>query len=121
TGKAKHNRGRGPRRWEYPDEHERRPAKKSQDYKSVICTRYDYSQCHIKYPLLMTFEDFQNRARLYVIGALYPAEITEFQQATTQFGTKAKTFIQDCYALRDAFALSLRAPESRAALKDRVV
>ena len=69
----------------------------------------------------MTFETFQNRARLYVIGALYPAEIAEFQQATTQFGTKAKTFIQDCYALRDAFALSLRAPESRAALKDRVV
>jgi hypothetical protein len=69
----------------------------------------------------MTFENFQNRARLYVIGALYPAELAEFQQAATQFGTKAKTFIQDCYALRDAFTLSLRAPESRAALTNRVV
>jgi hypothetical protein len=69
----------------------------------------------------MTFEEFQNRARLYVIGALYPEELAEFERATSQFGTRAKSFIRDCYALRDAFALSLRPPGRRAALKERVL
>jgi hypothetical protein len=69
----------------------------------------------------MTFEEFQNRARLYVIGALYPEELAEFQWATTLFGTRAKSFIRDCYALRDAFALSLRPAARRAALKERVL
>jgi hypothetical protein len=69
----------------------------------------------------MTFEEFQNRARLYVIGALHPEELAEFERATTQFGSRAQNFLRDCYALRDAFALSLRPPESRAALKKRVL
>ena len=69
----------------------------------------------------MTFEDFQNHARLYVIGALYPNELVEFEDATARFGAKAKTFIRDCYKLRDAFALSLRSPESGAVLKERVL
>ena len=69
----------------------------------------------------MTFEEFQNRARLYVIGALYPEELAEFERATSLFGTRAKSFIRDCYTLRDAFALSLRTEAYRAALKERVL
>lgn len=69
----------------------------------------------------MTFEEFQNRARLYVIDALYPEELAEFEQAKTQFGARAKAFVRDCHALRDAFALSLRGPSSTAALSQRVL
>ena len=68
----------------------------------------------------MTFEEFQNHARLYAIGALYSNEVEEFEQATTAFRAKAETFIRDCFALRDAFALSLRRPASREALKTRI-
>jgi len=81
---------------------------------------YDYSQCAAHTPAFMTFKEFQNRARLYVIGALYPEELTEFEQATRQFGQQAKSFIRDCYALRDAFALSLRSSAARTALAQRV-
>jgi hypothetical protein len=70
--------------------------------------------------LNMTFAEFQNRARLYAIGALYPNEVEDFEKATTMFGAKAETFIRDCFALRDAFALSLRRPASREALKTRI-
>jgi hypothetical protein len=70
--------------------------------------------------LNMTFAEFQNRARLYVIGALYPNEVEEFEKATTVFGARAETFTRDCFALRDAFALSLRRPASREALKTRI-
>jgi hypothetical protein len=69
----------------------------------------------------MTFEEFQNRARLYVIGALYPDELVEFERATTQFGSKAETFVRDCCALRDAFALSVRPPSARGALTGRLI
>jgi hypothetical protein len=70
--------------------------------------------------LNMTFEEFQNRARLYAIGALYSNEVEEFEKAATVFGAKAEAFIRDCFALRDAFALSLRRPASRDALKTRI-
>ena len=69
----------------------------------------------------MTFEEFQNRARLYVIGALYPQELDEFEQAKRQFGPRAQSFIRECYALRDAFALSLRPREAQTALNQRVL
>ena len=96
-------------------------GKKSLDYESVILSRYDYSQCNETHPSLMTFEDFQNRARLYVIGALYPEELPEFESAKSQFGSRAQSFLHDCYALRDAFALSLRSPARQTALNQRVL
>ena len=70
------------------------------------------------YPL--TFQEFQNRARLYVIGALDPEEIPSFKAATTAFGPKAQSFIRECCALRDAFALSLRPPRVATAIRDRL-
>jgi hypothetical protein len=68
----------------------------------------------------MTFEEFQNRARLYVIGALYPDELAEFETAATAYGRRARNFIRDCYALRDAFALSLRPTKAREKLRGRI-
>jgi hypothetical protein len=69
----------------------------------------------------MSFEEFQNRSRLYVIGALEPDEIDAFEEARKQFGQKAEDFISECYALHEAFALSLRPAKSSAALKDKLM
>ncbi|MDQ2824716.1 MAG: hypothetical protein M3R29_04645 [Verrucomicrobiota bacterium] len=69
----------------------------------------------------MNFEEFQNRARLYVIGALEPDELEEFEEARKNFGQKGEDFISECYALHEAFALSLRPAKSSSALKDRLM
>ena len=69
----------------------------------------------------MSFEEFQNRSRLYVIGALEPDEIDEFERARKQFGQKAEDFIGECYTLHEAFALSLKPAKSSAALKDKLM
>ena len=69
----------------------------------------------------MSFEEFQNRARLYVIGALDPEETDEFEQARKEFGQKAEDFIAECYNLHEAFALSLRPAKSSDALKERLM
>jgi len=69
----------------------------------------------------MSFEEFQNRSRLYVIGALEPEEMEEFERAREEFGQKAEDFITECYALHEAFALSLRPAKSSAAIKERLM
>jgi hypothetical protein len=69
----------------------------------------------------MNFEEFQNRARLYVIGALEPDELAEFELARKEFGTKGENFINECYALHEAFALSLKPAKSSSAIKDKLM
>jgi len=69
----------------------------------------------------MSFEEFQNRARLYVIGALEPEETEEFERARKEFGQKAEEFIAKCYDLHEAFALSLRPEKSSDTLKERLM
>ncbi len=69
----------------------------------------------------MSFEEFQNQARLYVIGALETNETEEFELARKQFGQKAEDFIGDCYSMHEAFALSLRPAKSSDALKERLM
>lgn len=69
----------------------------------------------------MSFEEFQNRSRLYVIGALEPDELEDFEQARKEFGQKAEDFISECYALHEAFALSLKPAKSSTALKERLM
>ncbi|PYK86885.1 MAG: hypothetical protein DMF47_04890 [Verrucomicrobia bacterium] len=69
----------------------------------------------------MSFEEFQNRSRLYVIGALEPEEMEEFERARKKFGQKAEDFIGECYTLHEAFALSLRPAKSSAAIKERLM
>ena len=69
----------------------------------------------------MSFEQFQNQSRLYVIGALEPEEVEEFEKARQKFGKKAEDFIAKCYALHEAFALSLRPAKSSDAIKERLM
>jgi hypothetical protein len=69
----------------------------------------------------MSFEEFQNRARLYVIGALESDETEEFESARKEFGQPAEDFIAECYNLHEAFALSLRPARSSDAIKQRLM
>ena len=69
----------------------------------------------------MNFERFQNQSRLYVIGTLEPEELEQFEKARKKFGKKAEDFITKCYALHEAFALSLRPAKSSAAIKERLM
>jgi hypothetical protein len=69
----------------------------------------------------MNFEQFQNQARLYVIGALEEEELAEFEKARKKFGKKGEDFITKCYTLHEAFALSLRPAKSSDAIKERLM
>ena len=69
----------------------------------------------------MSFDDFQNKARLYVIGALEPEELEEFEQARKDLGQKGEDYITECYSMHEAFALSLRPAKSSDALKERLM
>ena len=69
----------------------------------------------------MSFEEFQNQARLYVIGALEAEETEAFELARKQFGKPAEDFIAECYDMHEAFALSLRPAKSSDALKERLM
>jgi len=69
----------------------------------------------------MSFSEFQNQARLYVIGALESEELEEFEKARDKFGKKGEDFITKCYALHEAFALSLRPAKASSAIKDRLM
>ena len=69
----------------------------------------------------MSFEEFQNRARLFVVGALEPDEMAEFEQARRQFGEKAEAFVAECYSLSEAFALSLKPAKASNQIKTRLM
>jgi hypothetical protein len=69
----------------------------------------------------MNFEQFKNQSRLYVIGAMEPEELEEFEKARKKFGKKAEDFIAKCYDLHEAFALSLRPAKSSDAIKERLM
>jgi hypothetical protein len=69
----------------------------------------------------MNFEEFQKQSRLYVIGALEPEELEEFERARKKFGKKAEDFITECYDLHEAFALSLQPAKSSSAIKERLM
>jgi len=69
----------------------------------------------------MSFEEFQNRARLYVLGALEPEELEEFEEARKTFGQKGEDFIGECYALHEAFALRLKTAKASSSIKDRLM
>lgn len=69
----------------------------------------------------MNFDEFQNQSRLYVIGALEPEELEEFERARQKFGKKAEEFITECYGLHEAFALSLQPAKASGAIKERLM
>ena len=69
----------------------------------------------------MSFEEFQNCARLYVIGALEPEELQGFEAARKQYGSAAEDFINQCYGLHEAFALSLKPAKASSAIKEKLM
>jgi hypothetical protein len=69
----------------------------------------------------MNFEEFQNQSRLYVLGALESDELQHFEDARKTFGQKGEDFIGECYALHEAFALSLKPAKSSSAIKDKLM
>jgi hypothetical protein len=69
----------------------------------------------------MSFEEFQNCARLYVIGALESEELQDFEAARKQYGSAAEDFINQCYGLHEAFALSLKPAKASSAIKDKLM
>jgi anti-sigma-K factor RskA len=69
----------------------------------------------------MSFDEFENAARLYVIGALDAGEARDFERARKQFGQKAEDCIARCYDLHGAFALSLQPAKSSDAIKERLM
>lgn len=69
----------------------------------------------------MSFDEFQNRARLYVIGALEPDETQEFEEARKEYAQRAEDCIAQCYDLHEAFALSLKPAKSSDNLKERLM
>lgn len=72
----------------------------------------------------MTFEEFENLARLYVIGALDEEDTQGFLSARAEFGEQAEVCIRECRNLNAMFALSLRPksphPETRQKLVEMV-
>ena len=69
----------------------------------------------------MNFEEFQNQSRFYVVGALEPREVEEFEREREKFGKKAEDFVTECYSLHGAFALSLRSLKASAAIKEQLM
>jgi hypothetical protein len=56
----------------------------------------------------MNFEEFENLARLYVVGALEDDEEEAFREARAEFGERAEELIAEFRQLNSVFALSLR-------------
>lgn len=55
----------------------------------------------------MNFEEFENLARIYTIGALEPKQRIAFEEARQRFGPRAEEFLRECGELHIAMALSL--------------
>jgi hypothetical protein len=56
----------------------------------------------------MSFNEFEHKARLYVVGALDEEETAEFLDARREFGAVGDELIRESQKLAAAFALSLR-------------
>ena len=56
----------------------------------------------------MTFEEFENLARLYVVGALEDGEEEAFQDAREEYGERAEELVAEFRQLNSVFALSLQ-------------
>jgi hypothetical protein len=68
----------------------------------------------------MSSEEFQSKSRLYVLGALEPEELEEFERERKKSGKRAEDFITQCYVLHETFALSLRPEKASASIKERL-
>ena len=69
----------------------------------------------------MNSEDFENKARLYVLGAMDEEELQEFDHLRHEMGSQAERIIQECERLNSVFALSLRPTPPKPATKQRLL
>ncbi|HWL53179.1 MAG TPA: hypothetical protein VNQ90_12145 [Chthoniobacteraceae bacterium] len=69
----------------------------------------------------MSFEEFQQLARLYTIGALDLDELEQFNLGRKHFGTEAEAFLDECQRLNALIALSLLPKKPSAGLKARLM
>ncbi len=69
----------------------------------------------------MNSDDFENKARLYVLGAMDDDELVEFDRQRHAFGSEAERIIQECERLNSMFALSLRPTPPKPATKQRLL
>jgi hypothetical protein len=69
----------------------------------------------------MTFEEFENLTRLYVVGALDEDETLGFQLARAEFGDQAELCIRECRNLNSMFALSLRPEKPRPETRQKLI
>ena len=65
----------------------------------------------------MTFEGFQNCARLYVVGALDLEEMKCFELAREEHGPAAQKFVDECNCRHERFELSLKPAAKMQAIK----
>ena len=69
----------------------------------------------------MNFEEFENKARLYVVGAIDDDDLDAFRQARREFGERAEDFISECRKLNAVFALSLRPRPPRPETREKLL
>lgn len=69
----------------------------------------------------MSFEEFENLARLYVVGALDGEEMEHFVQARRELGEQAEETINEFRRLNSVFALSLRPHAPRPDTKHKLL
>jgi len=72
----------------------------------------------------MSYEEFQQMARLYIIGALDDDEQARFAIGRALYGKRAEAFIDECQKFNALFALSLLpsqpAPDTKRRLLARI-
>jgi hypothetical protein len=69
----------------------------------------------------MNFEEFETKARLYVLGAMDDDEMAEFEKVRQEFGLEGEKVIRECERLNSVFALSLRPVAPQPATKQRLL
>ena len=69
----------------------------------------------------MNSEDFESKARLYVLGAMDDEELHDFDHLRHEMGSEAELIIQECERLNSMFALSLRPTPPKPATKQRLL
>ena len=69
----------------------------------------------------MSSEEFESKARLYVLGALDDEELARFEDERHQIGVAAERVIQECERLNSMFALSLRPTPPKPTTKQKLL
>ena len=69
----------------------------------------------------MSSEEFESKARLYVLGALDGEELAHFEEERQGLGTAAERIIQECERLNSMFALSLKPTPPRPTTKQKLL